>query len=365
LAVGPAESGGPLTTDEAAFAKWKGWTAAEMRAFARSEQAVGEVAIAVAEEQPDQFVGSALSEDPFGPPTLYVKGPADEAIDRLVAASSAPITVADNQPYSRDELDVQTAKTARILERLGYDEVGVYADIKDRGTIVVVAGIIDDSSASALSSTLAEAVSWDVSLRVSGHGEWSDFAVMGGLQSGDAVGPKCTTGFTVNRIAATGATRGVLGAGHCTGINQIFDHVNNVFTSATLQEQHIGFWGDFEWYGTPAAEIDDFYADVNDRRDVSSVEPAAGISLGEGVCLFGWGSIQHACSSVAITGWSCLSADRLVLMTTNVGAPGDSGGPWFFNNRAYGVEKGVCDSHAVFSIADYADEAVHAAVATT
>ena len=106
-------------------------------AFGTAASEVGRIAEIVAEQRPDLFVGSALSEDPGGAPTLYIKGLRDSFIDDLVASASVPIVVAYGQPYSFDELEARQARVVEALRALT-DQVGIGFDIERRGMMDVI-----------------------------------------------------------------------------------------------------------------------------------------------------------------------------------------------------------------------------------
>jgi hypothetical protein len=88
-----------VAQDLSLIADSRGWTIEEAQMYFRSEQAIGRVAVEVSARRPDIFVGSALSRDPTGAPTLYIKGPSDPFIDDLLEAEDVEIVVADKQPF--------------------------------------------------------------------------------------------------------------------------------------------------------------------------------------------------------------------------------------------------------------------------
>ena len=142
-------------------------------------------------------------------------------------------------------------------------------------------------------------------------------------------------------------------------------HGNHVIT---FRGEHRGQWGDVEWLGSAEPEPDDFYSDNAIIRDVAAIEPRANIVLNEAICFYGRTSNFRDCSlQVDDVSQSCTNNgvfnDRLVLMDgAGVAAGGDSGGPWFFGNRAYGSMKGFClpnfPNQITFSVADLYDEAL-------
>lgn len=142
----------------------------------------------------------------------------------------------------------------------------------------------------------------------------------------------------------------------------------------TFKAQHFGSYGDVEWYTTGVGVQDDFYASGSVIRDVTGVEPHAGISLGEAVCFYGRTSNARDCSLAVMDTWidcagSLGSLNRMVLMDgQGVSDRGDSGGGFSVNYTAYGLLHGGCDpawsweedgsGWLSFSVADLLDEAL-------
>lgn len=119
-----------LSCDLAAAAAQSGTTIEEEYARYRAAEIVGEIATRIALERPEIFVGSALSEEADGPPTLYIKGPADPFVLGLVDAAEIEIIVADHQPYSFEELEQRSARVSTALLYLGFTNFSVGVDIR-------------------------------------------------------------------------------------------------------------------------------------------------------------------------------------------------------------------------------------------
>jgi len=144
-----------MESDLKAIAKANGWTLEQARARERSSAALDTVLEAIVDQAPEILVGSVLSEDPEGPPTLYLKGPSPAFVDELVAASEVPIVVVDDQPYSLDELEERGIRVHQALLALGFRFVTTGTDITG-GTIPVslarVSGISDAEAAAIVAS---------------------------------------------------------------------------------------------------------------------------------------------------------------------------------------------------------------------
>ncbi len=126
-----------LAAHLALIAQARGWTAAEAAAYARAEAAIDRVAVQLAAERPDAFVGSALAPDPGGTPRLFIKGSADPELLAVERSAAIPIEVVDGQPSSFVELEVKTTAIHAALLSAGYREVVTTFDITRGGLVEV------------------------------------------------------------------------------------------------------------------------------------------------------------------------------------------------------------------------------------
>jgi hypothetical protein len=355
-----------------------GWTIDEARAVFLAAEAVGTVAVALAEVQPESFVASALGA-PGEPPVIYLKGSADEQAVGIIGKSEVPVKVVDNQPYSFDELTKIVELINDDLRLAGYSSYGVGFDAR-RGAYFEV-GIapqlhgefgFNGESAEQVANDLVRLASMRgqsiaVQVEIAGQNAVGLTAAFGGMRMSDDGNPECTSGFSVSRIS-DGVT-GITTAGHCTGINQVI-HPGHATHATAVKTGHEGLWGDIEWHTTSESEPDDFYSNTSTIRDVESVEPGTGYTYGEPICFYGRSSNSADCSSVVgLSNYSCtpenITKSHLIRMSKFLGIPGDSGGPWYYGNRAFGSHIGYCFNRDIFSIADAFDEAIGVRVRTS
>ena len=163
-------------------------------------------------------------------------------------------------------------------------------------------------------------------------------------------GNPCTSAFAV----LDGTTRGMLSAGHCNVITShwrsrtLVQQGNNY--AATHQDTVWGDDGDSSWYTTSQWESDNFYVSTTQTRDVTGYESRANMQ-GDFVCHFGVAS-GFSCGTVVSTnfdpsydvcGWWLGCDNRWVKVegSTLKACYGDSGGPWFQDRTAYGVQSGA------------------------
>jgi streptogrisin C len=363
LAIGTGASPDDASNPDAeAIRDAQGWTRAQMAAYERSEVALDVVTERLSTDYPEAFVGSALADDPAGASTVYIKGPAPSDIRAL--ADELGVTVVDHQPRSRDELDAELGAVQEALMSAGFEQFVVSADIEHQAEITVVvtrpSGASLDTARKRIGSEIAPSFAVVDDPVVEPQGAF------GGMRLQDDGAFLCTSGWTVRRIAD--GVRGVTGAGHCNpGLNQI-NHPGHGVHPTFFRQEHIGQWGDVEWYTTNEVEGDDFYSDeFGNIRDVSGIEPRANIAVNEIVCFYGRASNRRDCSlRVAnpdvFCGWP---QQKLVQMNGSVTLGGDSGGGWSVNFTAYGGHYGICFFNSSFSVADLFDEALGVTVAVT
>lgn len=124
-----------LAQDLGLVASSREWTTEQASARHRAAEVIGQIAEQVFTTRPEIFVGSALSDDPDGAPTLYIKGPADDFVRELVSSAEVPVILADQQPYSFDELEARKLQVHHALVALGFRYVSTGFDITNEGHI--------------------------------------------------------------------------------------------------------------------------------------------------------------------------------------------------------------------------------------
>ena len=133
---------------------------------------------------------------------------------------------------------------------------------------------------------------------------------------------------------------------HCNNKHRYYDAYRSGEEDyeTTLIATHMGNYGDFQWHTTPHYEPPEFFARPGVRWKVTSV--AQVISVGDWICLYSRVGGVRDCDQV----WSvsvevhyrcCPMMSRLLAMNRSyIAQDGDSGGPWSWNNEAYGTVSG-------------------------
>lgn len=154
----------------------------------------------------------------------------------------------------------------------------------------------------------------------------------GGVDVVDGGGPLsgCTAGFTVWRNSAP-SEHGVTTAGHCDNYQTYNGRAVLTFISA-----HEGAYGDVQWHRSSEYVSNRFFYNTGATRPATGTGTAG---PGAAVCKFGQTSGQ-TCDEVYKTN-QCRGIYCGPTMThRRKAAGGDSGGPWFYGNTAYGIHSG-------------------------
>jgi hypothetical protein len=149
-----------------------------------------------------------------------------------------------------------------------------------------------------------------------------------GMQGGRPLRPTCTTGFSV---VHNNGTEGITTAGHCANTMR--------YGSRRLVYQAGEYVGpyDVQWH-TSTSRVDVFrpyFYSGSGSRPVYAVTPRAYQYVGEYVCKYG--KETKAGCGVIISKNLNITYIRVHSDTEDLSEFGDSGGPWFVGNYAYGM----------------------------
>lgn len=355
--------------DLEAVAKARGWTLQEAAAQEHAADVVGSIAVRIAAERPEIFVGSALSSTPGGAPTLYVKGPADAFVRALLETSDIDIVLADGQPYSFDELEARKHRVHRALVDAGFRNVATGVNIAGGGVIpaTVAREVGLPTGSRDILAVVPNDLRSSVALTVGDASGFRETTSFGGMRvTSNGTNTYATSGWAVRNLS-TGVT-GVTTAGHAqnSGLTIVDPAHPTPAHSFVYQAEHRGDWGDIQWHTTNVAEEGLFYANSSTIRPTMYLEAKADISVGEPVCRYGRRTGYNCSFTVFDTSIECTLSgvynNRLVQMSGKSSDVGDSGGPWFYNYAAFGSQKGWCSNRDTFSVADLYDTAINVAV---
>lgn len=312
------------------------------------------------EAYPAEFAGARITRDPASPAWVAFRGAVPDAAAGTIDSFEEPVTTHGHRGFSEQELDrrlqivhhrVWARRDLVASATSGYDvETGqVTIEVEGRGTP-------DAQARKRLEDRLlellpAEARAWPLSVDVIESVRHGDDTVYGGVAI-----TGCTSGFSVVKDGV----RGISTAAHCSNDQRYDGRLNLTFKNA-----HGGEWGDVQWHTSTEHEADDFYAAANDRRDVSERRMA---TEGQSLCRYGK-TTGKECDEVYQLNHCRGDYCHLTAMHNREADGGDSGGPWYWGNTAYGIHSGYkwwnFKYRDVFTPATHVDNALGAFVAVS
>ena len=304
----------------------------------------------IREAFPEIFAGAEIV-DAQRAWVAFADSPSDGALEIIddFTLSQGSVAVEVRTDLGFTEVDLESAITTvhyTVFDRAEVRDASTSFDFETREISVIVAldsgvpdSVIDDLRAAASDKLIEEgngAMLDSVAVSV----VRSSRSTIGGLDSGtEHLGGEslssCTSGFVIRNSANT---RHVATAGHCPPPdgNQSDDGV-----LLPLQATHEGAHGDFQRHSGTQPRPDDFYSgnanatEVN-RRDVAAVGAPV---VGQPLCKNGKTNHKQ-CQDVRKLGVCHSVYCNLVQMEARIAAGGDSGGPVYWGNTAYGLHQG-------------------------
>ena len=176
---------------------------------------------------------------------------------------------------------------------------------------------------------------------------------------------KCTSGFSVKDSSGT---KGITTARHCVE-DMADDDIKYNSTVLTIEAGIYDGTRDVMWATASGHTVRNLAYDGSGNRYITSTKSRSQISDNEFVCKYGIVT-RYGCGYVESTTYNmqgatctggCTWTNTWVLVKPatageDLSEPGDSGGPWFKGNRAYGLMKGQLGNKGIFMSIDYFDD---------
>lgn len=230
---------------------------------------------------------------------------------------------------------------ARVRELAGERVVSSGTDLRAG---VVEVGAATDEDAAAIRNYVAQSrdsiEAHDVIVRtVTGTGEES--SSYGGLKMNQSDGTNpCTSGFSV--VRTTDAAKGVTTAAHCQNNGYSLHQVGLDYVTEAY-----GGDSDAQWHKTPGLEDENkIKTGIDIWQYITSTKSRSAMYVDEQVCNYGR-STGFGCAYIRDKSWEPVEPPGVnfnatfILMSTHKNTlSGDSGGPWFIGNTAYGIHHG-------------------------
>ncbi|XSG73496.1 S1 family peptidase [Herpetosiphon llansteffanensis] len=151
----------------------------------------------------------------------------------------------------------------------------------------------------------------------------------------------CTSGFAVKH---TDNTKGIATAGHCDNA-QTLGAINLTYKNGIYSYSH-----DVQWHTAVGNTIKNQirYKLDGTRRNITATKSRVSQSVGTVVCKYGQ-TTAYTCGTISSKNYApsyVANANATFIRVnndagyTNLTAGGDSGGPWFVNGTAYGIQSG-------------------------
>lgn len=343
------------------------------------------LATEIEEDHPDTFAGAAIEDPGKRQASIAFAGVAPaEAIKAVAEASLADVSieVVGGRPWSIRELDermiaVHRAISARselvtsVSTTYDHETGSIATEVAPVNLAVARESAATDLLIKELLSTVPEDVRSSVAdVAVRNDLKNTPEAVVGGgrIEWAGSGQLECSGGFTIKHSSQV---TGIVTAGHCRNTSLTYENFDGASEDAMNHGGGSagGEWGDFQWHRVDDTENDDFYANDNVLRDVTGVAHPV---MNQTLCRYGQ-SFQADCADVQdLSACASGSAEggyevcRLVRTDNDISDGGDSGGPWYYGNTAYGVHWGTFGTwlgdRSSFSRVMYMYDAINTAV---
>jgi hypothetical protein len=305
------------------------------------------------------FGGLYIDYNPYTVTVLAQPGSSSELAQSISAADLPdlnPYVVEREVPFTEQSL----ADTTMKLDALKYRFYVTDLSTDGRAGIVTISGATQkdaeglqdyvDSSKWEIDSSNIKV---DVEPPVKGPST-NDFQDSYGGLKANVPGPDyCTSGFSITRDGST--QHGITDAAHCANTD-----VEILGEPLTFEDQSWGGNQDVQWFSTPTLNDVNKVVDGSGTRHITDTTSRANMNLGQTVCHYGATS-GYDCGIISNADYdpglqnTCADfhADyepTFIKMDRTPSQGGDSGGPFYNNNTAFGIDKchDVNDGKAVF-----------------
>lgn len=328
--ISPEEA---LERDAAGYAAAQGVTQEEaVRRFELQEK-VGYLQAALLEEEKDSFAGLWIEHTPeFRVVVRFTEAPAGDRLKKALKGTElASLVVLEGAKYSLAELSAKQSAALYLARQLGFV---VEVDINIKTNLVELYLTESQALESRLASAGVELPAGVVVFQVA-RLSVSEVDIYGGLAIST-----CTTGFSVKNAANT---RGVSTAAHC---NDAQSYAGNALTFQSADRTGNQ---DVQWHTAPGLTVTNQFNVGGSVRSCTATKSRTNQAVGNYVCKYGKTS-GYTCGSISSTSYlsTTVTDGQATFIRVNndqgyadLSSGGDSGGPWFNSNTAYGTHVGT------------------------
>lgn len=332
----------------------------------RAQEQVGDVVARLREVNEGRFAGLWIEHQPEFRLVVRLAGDAPPPPDFRAAATGSPIPVVFVTGATATKSQV-LAKIQASLPRFKAALPGLMAtdmDVKTGDIVLLVyATGAAAEAARAKGAELSDQVDHPVRIEI------LDAPEQLAHTRGGANLSSCTSGFVVQNSAGT---TGVLTAAHCGDSQTYYEFGTGTSYAMTYVAGRLDADHDIQWHTTTHGEYPEFYADLTtSARILTGRRYRSSTAVGNTVCHRGK-TTGYSCGQVASTTHQPTYSGACGTQTCNAvyirvsGSElacysGDSGGPWFNGQTAFGImksasfsgtAKGQCN-YGVYMSTDY------------
>jgi hypothetical protein len=156
----------------------------------------------------------------------------------------------------------------------------------------------------------------------------------------------CTSGFALLQ-------GGIVTAGHCA--NSSYSMVGSAYPLPYVSE-HRTSYGDFQRHSSVDSTSNQIR--ISSSGTLRAMTSIAYASVGSAVCNYGKTRASASCATVTdiseCATWEGSTSCQLAVTNGTFTNPGDSGGPWYYNNTAFGIHYGKVGGYSSYSRTDNA-----------
>lgn len=308
------------------------------------QESIGAAISDLRNNESDTFGGAWVEHSPLWQVVVRTtrSGPTAELISGYFSDIPIGVTVLRDAPWS----EAQTLANMRAISSALDPVVDKFVLARDprrpEGVVVTlrIPAHLSDATPAELAALVpatvtdkAAAVAWHVGPVVEKHD------VYGGARLENSANIlKCTTAFAVE----SGSEDGLLTGGHCPNSGLIYEAPNGTQHEADFEDDYEGALGDFQWFTTSQSPDNRIYTSNNTLRPITSyVDDADDLYVGRRVCVYGRRTGRHCSDIGALDLTDDEGVGSGVAMDRADTSSGDSGGPWYYGSKAYGVTRGT------------------------
>ncbi len=307
------------------------------------QEAMDLVQASIRELDPEAYGGAVHDLLPSIGTKIFVKGEISPEAAALVEGLDN-VTI-ESVNFSLDEVIFASQETARILRDLGFEDIAVGADTRTHSIDVELSTSEFDDLALAMDDLDPALSGIALPVKVSvfdGQIDVPTAGVYGGGQLAIGTSNTCTAAFTVTN--SSGAS-GVLTAAHCPSSMSKYKTVGGGSYNLYYQGAALSSLGDAEWHTTSGTEYDDFYYTHTAKKDVSGLKNHLYMDVGDIVCRYGRKTGNGGCQDIINLSVSAGGYSSMIRVDSTGDDFGDSGGPWYTGNTAWGIHHGHFNSN--------------------